>query len=431
MSQPSPSEHHDPEAAKHPSSSFHVEFHDDKPPISGKKAIPWILVLLIVAVILAAIGIIPRMRARTTLQDQTNALAAPDVNVAKPVLGQPSQEVVLPGNIFAYTDSPIYARTSGYLKKWYFDIGANVKQGQLLAVIESPEVDQQLAQAKADLATAQATAGNAKTQSTRYQDLLKANAVSKQDTDTYTTQAASTSTQVKAALANVQRLQQMVDFEKIYAPFDGTITARDVDTGTLIDAGANKELFHMDAERVLRVYVDVPQMYSHACVPGVPADLTLAEYPGRRFTGKIVRTSKAIDPTSRTLLVEVDVDNREGKLFPGAYAQVHFKLKNMQPSLIIPVPTLIFRSAGLRVGIVQNGDTAKLIPITIGRDDGKVVEVVAGLQPQDEVIQSPPDSLIDGEKVHVVQNSQQAAGQPPPAQNPPGVANQKSQGEVH
>jgi RND family efflux transporter MFP subunit len=390
----------------------HVPAGNGKPPISGRKAILLMLVLLVIAVLLAAIGIVPRLRARTTLQQQTDAIATPDVITARPTMGQPSQEVVLPGNIFAFKDSPLYARTSGYLKKWYFDIGAHVKQGQLLAVIESPEVDQQLMQAKADLATAEVNAGNAQIQSTRYQGLLKSNAVSKQDTDTFATQAASTNTEVKSALANVQRLEQLVGFEKIYAPFDGTVTARDVDTGTLIDAGANKELFHMASERVLRVYVNVPQIYTQACVPGVSADLTFDEYPGRRFQGKIVRTSKAIDPASRTLLVEVDVDNSKGELLPGAYTQVHFKLNNARPSLIISVSTLMFRAEGLRIGIVQNGDTARLIPITIGRDDGRVVEVVSGLQAQDEVIQDPPDSLIDGEKVHTVKPRAQSAGQP-------------------
>jgi RND family efflux transporter MFP subunit len=394
----------------------HLPATNNKPPISGRKAILIVLVLFVVAIALAATGIVPRLRARDTLQRQTDALAAPDVITAKPTMGQPSQEVVLPGNIYAYKDSPLYARTSGYLKKWYFDIGAHVKQGQLLAVIESPEVDQQLMQAKADLATAQANAGNAQIQSKRYQDLLKSNAVSKQDTDTFTTQAASTSTAVKSAFANVQRLEQLVGFEKVYAPFDGTITARDVDTGTLIDAGANKELFHIAAERVLRVYVNVPQIYAHDCVPGLPADLTFDEYPGRRFHGKVVRTSKAIDAASRTLLVEVDVDNSKGELLPGAYTQVHFKLNNAKPSLIVSVSTLMFRAEGLRIGVVQNGDTARLVPITIGRDDGRVVEIVSGLQPESEVIQNPPDSLIDGEKVHIVTPRAQSAGQPPQVQ---------------
>jgi RND family efflux transporter MFP subunit len=383
---------------------------NEQPPISGRKALLLLFVVLAIAVLIAVLGIVPRVRARTGLQNQTNALAAPSVVVAKPQLGQPSLEVVLPGNIQAYIDSGIYARTDGYLKKWYFDIGAHVKQGQLLAVIESPEVDQQLAQAKADLATAQANAENAKTQAARYQDLLKSNAVSQQDTDNFTTQAASTTTQVHSALANVQRLEQLTGFEKIYAPFDGIITARNVDIGTLINSGNARELFHLSQEDVLRVYVNVPQVYAPACVPGVTATLTLAEYPGKIFEGKIVRTAKAIDPASRTLLVEVDVKNPTGELYPGAYAQVHFKLANTRPTLIVPVPTLMFRSEGLRVAIVQ-GNKAKLVPITIGRDDGKTVEVVEGLQPDDEVIQAPPDSLIDGETVHVVRPQQQGQEQ--------------------
>jgi len=381
---------------------------EEKPPISGRKAALVVALLLLAALIFAIAGIVPRVRARSELQKQTDALAAPDVVVAKPVMGAPAQEVTLPGNVEAYTDSGIYARTDGYLKKWYFDIGARVQKGQLLAVIESPEVDQQLAQAKADLATAQTNAANAKVQATRYEDLLKSHAVSAQDTETFVTQAASTSAQVKSAAANVQRLEQMVGFEKVYAPFSGTITARDVDTGTLINAGTGHELFHLAQENVLRVYVNVPQVYAPACVPGVPAYLTLAEYPGKQFAGKIVRTAKAIDPASRTLLVEVDVKNLADQLFPGAYAQVHFTLKNTRPSLIVPVATLIFKSAGLQVGTVVDGNKAKLVPITIGRDDGNVAEVVEGLGPDDEVIQSPPDSLIDGETVRVVKPQEAA-----------------------
>ena len=383
----------------------------DKPPISGRKAVLLLFAVLVVAVVVAVLGIVPRLRARTKLSQQTNALATPDVVVAKPQQGTPTQEVVLPGNLQAYVDSGIYARTDGYLKKWYFDIGAHVKQGQLLAVVESPEVDQQLSQAQADLATAQANASNAKIQATRYQNLLKNNAVSSQDTDTFTTQAASTSTQVQSALANVQRLQQLTGFEKVYAPFDGTVTARNVDIGTLINSGTALELFHLSQENVLRVYVNVPQIYAPACIPGVGATLTLNEFPGKTFQGKIVRTAKAIDPASRTLLVEVDVKNSTGELYPGAYAQVHFKLNNAQPTLIVPVSTLMFRSEGLRVGVVANDNKAKLVPITIGRDDGRVVEVTVGLQPNDQVIQSPPDSLIDGETVRVVQPEQQGHAQ--------------------
>jgi RND family efflux transporter MFP subunit len=386
---------------------------NQEPSISGRKAALVVVFLLLAAFVFAILGIVPRLRARTTLQKQTDALAAPDVVVAKPTRGAAAQEVVLPGNVEAYTDSGIYARTDGYLRKWYFDIGSHVRKGQLLAVIESPEVDQQLAQAKADLATAETNAGNAKTQAARYENLLKSNAVSTQDTETFVTQAASTSAQVKSAMANVQRLEQMVGFEKVYAPFSGTITARDVDTGTLIGSGTGHELFHLSQENVLRVYVNVPQVYAPASVPGLGAYLTLAEYPGKKFAGKIVRTAKAIDPASRTLLAEVDVKNPTGELFPGAYAQVHFKLNNARPSLILPVSALMFRSAGLRVGVVLDGNKAKLIPITIGQDDGNVVQVIEGLQPDDEVIQSPPDSLIDGETVRVVRPQQQALEQQP------------------
>src|SRR5579883_960860 len=376
------------------------------PPMSRRGAVAFLIVVLIVAAILAVTGIIPRVRARTQLQNETNALAAPDVLIDTPKQGKPSEEVVLPGNIFAYSDAPIYARTSGYLKKWYFDIGTHVKKGQLLAEIESPEVDQQLAQARADLLTAEANAKYAQATASRYQDLVKSNAVSRQDTENFTTQAAATNTQVKSAMANVQRLQQLVSFEKVYAPFDGVVTARGVDIGQLIDAGANRELFHLADEHILRVYVNVPQVYSLACKPGVTADLTFVEYPGRTFQGKIVRTAKAIDPTSRTLLVEVDVDNRKGELVPGAYVQVRFRLQSPVRSLIVPVPALLFRSEGLRIAIIE-GNKAKLVPITIGRDDGRVVEVTAGLHPEDQVIQNPPDSIIDGEVVHVVQPRQQ------------------------
>ncbi|SRR5579885_1020503 len=376
------------------------------PPLSRGTVIVLLIVFLVAAVIAAIAGILPRLHARRQLQEETNQLAAPDVQVAAPQLGAPAEEVILPGNIFAYVDAPIYARTNGYLKKWYFDIGAHVKKGQLLAEIESPEVDQQLAQAKADLLTAEANAKYAQATASRYQDLVKSNAVSRQDTENFTTQASASNTQVKSAMANVQRLQQLVSFEKVYAPFDGVVTARGVDIGQLIDAGANRELFHLADEHILRVYVNVPQVYSLACKPGVTADLTFVEYPGRTFQGKIVRTAKAIDPTSRTLLVEVDVDNRKGELVPGAYVQVRFRLQSPVRSLIVPVPALLFRSEGLRIAIIE-GNKAKLVPITIGRDDGRVVEVTAGLHPEDQVIQNPPDSIIDGEVVHVVQPRQQ------------------------
>ncbi|HEX3661831.1 MAG TPA: efflux RND transporter periplasmic adaptor subunit [Acidobacteriaceae bacterium] len=378
-----------------------------RPALTGRGALILLAVLLLIAVVAAVAGIVPRMRAQKALAARTDALALADVVVDKPQLGEPNQEIVLPGNMFAYVDSPIYARTDGYLEKWNFDIGAHVRKGQLLATIASPEVDQQLAQARAELATAKANAGYAKQQAQRYTDLLAQNAVAKQDTENFVTQQASTNTQVRSAQANVDRLEQMVGFEKIYAPFSGVITARDVDIGTLIDAGAGtsgaREMFHMDDEHIMRVYVNVPQVDAPNCTPGTPAYLTLNEFPGREFHGEVVRTARAIDPTSRTLLVEVDVPNPGGALVPGAYTEVHFRVKVVKQTLILPVSTLLFRQEGLRVVTVVDGNKAKLVPITIGQNDGKVVQVIEGLQPNDLVMQNPPDSIVDGETVRVVQ----------------------------
>jgi RND family efflux transporter MFP subunit len=375
-------------------------------PISGRKALVLVALVVVIAAVVAIAGILPRVHAQKSLQQHTDELALANVVVQKPQMGEPSEELVLPGNMYAYVDSPIYARTDGYLEKWYFDIGAHVRKGQLLAVISSPEVDQELAQAKEDLATAEASAGYANKQAKRYTELLKSNAVTTQDTQNFVSQAASTNAAVKSAQANVQRLQALVGFEKIYAPFTGTVTARDVDIGTLINAGAGtagaEEMFHMDDEHVMRVYVNVPQVNSPMCGPGTPADLTLEQYPGRRFHGKVVRTARAIDPASRTLLVEVDVPNPDGLLVPGDYTQVHVQLHVAHQTLIIPAAALLFRQQGLQVATVVNGHTAKLVAITIGQDDGRVVQVTQGLTPDDEVIQNPPDSIIDGEKVRVV-----------------------------
>ena len=387
----------------------------DAPPLSGRVAVLTIVILLILAVVLAVTGIVPRVRARTKLKNDTDALAAPAVIAHPPTQGKTGQEVILPGNIYAYSDASLYARTDGYLSKWYFDIGAHVRQGQLLAVIATPEVDKQLLQARADLSTAQANAGLAKTNSTRYQGLLTQNAVSKQDTDTFVSQAASTSSTVESAQANVQRLEQLQSFEKIYAPFSGVITARNVDVGQLINAGSGTQLFRISAINVLRVYVNVPQIYSQTAIPGTTAQLTLSEFPGQSFTGKLVRTARAIDPSSRTLLVEIDVDNRDGKLMPGAYVQVHMNVHEGIAPMIIPVSALIFRTEGLQVGTVvkgPNGDQAKLVQVTLGQDDGTTVQVIHGLNSDSQVIQNPPDSLIDGEPVHLVQQGQPSGSAP-------------------
>jgi RND family efflux transporter MFP subunit len=360
-------------------------------------------VFLVVVGLLVFSGIAPRLRARQALRQETDLTAAPAVTVIKPARGAPSEEVVLPGNIQAFVDAPIYARTSGYLKRWYFDIGAHVKQGQLLAEIESPEVDQQLSQAREQVNTAKANLQLAQITATRYTDLFKTDSVAKQDVDNAVQTAAAREADVKSAQANVARLQQMVDFEKVYAPFNGVITARNTDTGQLIQSGStqNRELFHIAAVDRLRVFVNVPQIYSHETKPGMSADLTLQDMPGRRFAGKLVRTADSLDPATRTLLVEVDVPNNDGQLFPGAFSEVHFKVKTGSTTLIIPSTSLIFRSQGLRVPIVKNGKT-ELVTVTTGRDFGNTVEITSGLDPDADVVDNPPDAIVQGESVRVL-----------------------------
>ncbi|HEY1160056.1 MAG TPA: efflux RND transporter periplasmic adaptor subunit [Terracidiphilus sp.] len=380
----------------------------EQKPISPRKALVGVAIVLVVALVLAAIGIHSRRSAGTMLAESTTALAAPTVIAATPRQGAPVDNFVLPGNVTAYTDSPIYARTSGYLTRWYFDIGARVKKGALLAEIATPELDQQLSQAESDLVTAQATANNARIQAERYTGLVKSDAVSRQDTDTFVNQATATAAAVKSAQANVQRLVELQSFEKVYAPFDGVVTARNIDTGQLINEGAANELFHLQAIQTLRVYANLPQIYSGNVKRGAKIDLTFAEHAGKTYQGTLVRTADAINPASRTLLVEIDVDNRYGELLPGSLAQVHFKTPAAGPTFIVPAAALIFRREGLRVGTVVNGNVAHLVAVVIGEDDGANVQIVTGLSGDDQVIQDPPDSLIEGEKVHVESPGKQA-----------------------
>jgi RND family efflux transporter MFP subunit len=365
--------------------------------------------ILVAAAAFAALALLiysgfhSRAAAESRLAQRTQEIAIPTVAVVSPKEGAPTQEIVLPGNTQAFSDAPIYARTSGYLKRWYFDIGAHVQKGQLLAEIETPEVDQQLQQARADLDTAQANLNIAKITASRWQDLVGNGSVSQQETD----QAVSNLSAVKAAAesssANVRRLEQLQSFEKIYAPFAGIITARNTDIGALIDAGANtqpKELFHIAAIHKLRLYVSVPEVYSRAARFGAPATLTLDEFPGQTFHGTLVRNANSIDVASRTLLVEVDVDNPTGQLLPGAYVFVHLKLPEQTRSVTIPSNALIFRKEGLQVGVLRNGN-AELVPVKISRDYGNSVEIISGLQPTDAVIVDPSDSLVDGTAVRL------------------------------
>jgi RND family efflux transporter MFP subunit len=381
-------------------------------PGTGRGAL-WAIVAVVIAVAIVVAGVIPRRRASAELAKTTNDLAVPTVTVVQPKPGAPLSEVILPGNVQAFTDSPIYARTNGYLKKWYADIGTRVTSGELLADIETPEVDQQLDQARADLNTAQANFQLAQITNARYQDLLKTDSVSKQDVDNANGDFEAKRAIVASAQYNVKRLEELQSFEKIYAPFNGVITARNTDVGHLINSGnggPETELFHIASIGVIRVYVNVPQQYSQSAKPGIGAYLTLQEFPGRHFQGKLVRTADAIDVASRTLLVEVDVDNPKGELFPGAYAEVHLNVPAGAPALIVPVSALIFRSQGLQLATVRDGNRAALVNITLGRDLGNEVEVVSGLAAGDPVIANPPDSLIDGETVRVAAAPSGASG---------------------
>ena len=387
-------------------------------PAQPKTSSPWLFTGLTGAVVVLGsviyTGIHERAHAETTLGVSTERAAVPTVNVVLPASGAVSQEIVLPGNTQAFNDTPIYARTNGYLKRWYVDIGSRVAQGQLLAEIDTPEIDQQLEQARADLKNAQANEQLAQITATRWQGLLKSNAVSKQETDQAVQDLSARQASVDSMTANVHRLDQLQSFEKVYAPFSGVITARNTDIGALINAGAGgvpQELFHMAAVNKLRVYVAVPEADSQAAQTGAKAALTLDEFPGQTFEGTIVRNSDSIDAASRTLNVEVDVDNPQDRIKTGAYVFVHLKrpqaARNSTPSLTIPANTLLFRSEGLRVGVVRNGH-AELMPIKIGRDFGSTVEVVAGLQPSDRIIVNPSDSLTSGMPVQV--SAAQAGG---------------------
>jgi RND family efflux transporter MFP subunit len=382
-----------------------------------RKVILGLALVLFVAGVVIYRGISTRVRAANQVKADTRDLAVPFVSVAPPKRAAPQTEIILPGNIQAFIEAPIYARTTGYLKRWYVDIGGRVKNGQLLAEIETPELDQQLQQARADLATAKANYELAQTTAARYEFLLKSDSVSKQDVDNAVGDEHAKKAMVDSATDNVKRLEQLQSFEKVYAPFEGVLTARETDIGQLIapgggsggSGGSTKELFRVASINPLRVYVNVPQIDSPSAVPGVQAYLTMPQYPGRRFPGTIVRNAKAIDQASRTLLTEVDVANPTGEILPGAYAEVHLKLPATASTVIIPVTCLIFRSQGLRVAVVRQGRAA-MLPITLGRDFGTEVEVVSGLDGSETVITNPPDSLVDGEEVRIAASDADKGG---------------------
>ena len=375
---------------------------DDSRPRRGSRGpIILVAVVLIAGVVIAAWGITSRAHALASLTRETRESSALAVVVISLSRGSAPEEVSLPGNVQAYTDAAIFARTAGYLNRRYADIGTRVKAGQVLAEIDTPEIDQQLLQARADVASAKANETLARTTAERYQELIKTDSVSRQDLDNASGSYEAKKAALLSADANVKRLEALERFKVIHAPFAGVITARNTDIGALIGAGAAaRELFHVAAIDRLRVSVNVPETYARAARIGTDATVSLQERPGRQFTGRIARTAGSIDPTSRTLLVEIDLDNRSGELMPGAYAEVHFKLPTDASTFRLPVNTLIFRGDGLRVATVTSG-TIHMVPITLGRDFGSTVEVVSGLTGTELVVVSPPDSLTDGQAVVV------------------------------
>ena len=364
--------------------------------------------LTIVALLLlasAAVAFALRLGERRALAKETEVLAVPTVTVIQPKPEAAQQDLTLPSTLQAFTESPIYARTNGYVAHWYKDIGAQVKKGQLLADLETPEVDQELQQARAARGQAEAQMNLAKTSAERWESLRKMDAVAQQETDEKSSGYAQGQAALASSTANVRRLEQLEAFKHIYAPFSGVIIKRNTDIGALINAGnsgSNQELFVLAQICPIRVYVDVPEIYAPSVRPGVKATIELPSFPGQRFTGAVARSADAIDPTTRTLRTEIDVPNKDAKLFPGSYAQVHFGVNVAAVRLSVPVNALLFRAEGPRAAVVAADGKIHLKPVTIGRDYGTEVEVLGGLDPTESIVLNPSDSLEEGQPVNVV-----------------------------
>jgi len=398
----------------------HADAPPPREPHRKSRRWPWVIAALAVLA-LAAQGIWSRYNARAALERDTQETSTLSVQVVTPQRSTRALDLVLPGNVQAFLDTPIYARTNGYLRKWYADIGAHVKAGQLLAEIETPEVDDQLRAARADLENAQANYTLAKTTAARWTGMLQSRSVAKQDTDEKTADMLAKQGTLDAARYNVSRLEQLQSFQKVIAPFDGIVSARNVDVGALIDAGSSggpqKELFHLQQADRLRVYANVPQAYAQQIRVHESAYLTLNETQGKRYPGEVARTSGSVDPQQRTMLVEVDVDNRNGELLPGAYAQVHFAIGADAAPLTLPGNAFLFRPDGVKVATVDVNDRIKLVKVTLGTDFGTRVAVAAGLDGHERVIVNPQDSIVDGTPVRIVAPPAKTAKTQPPAQN--------------
>jgi len=383
-------------------------------PISAARLRQFLWIAVALAVVLALWGIVSRVSARYALSRQIAVATTAAVVTVKPTVAAGSEALVLPGSVQANYEAPIYARTNGYLRAWYTAIGTPVKKGQLLAEIETPEVDQQLGQARADLATAEANYELAKATDVRWQRLLATQLVSKQDADERAGDAAAKKAVVRSAAANVARLREMESFKRVLAPFDGVVTQRNTDIGALINAGQSPgaALFHVADTHRLRINVSVPQPYASSIQPGMSADLVFAEHPDKRYPATVAFTAQALDPASRTLQVELQVENPRHELFPGAYAEVHFNLAAAAPTLRLPANALLFRAQGLLVAAVGGDHRVRLKRITQGRDFGSSIEVLGGVDPADDIVLNPPDSIADGALVRVVAEAgEPAAGQ--------------------
>lgn len=391
--------------------------------VSASRAEPrlgrWVLVVLVLVAAAAIAGWLPRTRARAELEAVTKQLAVPSVLVVKPAAAPPTGGTVLPAELRALTEAPIHARASGYLKRWLVDLGAVVEAGQLLAEIETPELDQELARSRAELAQAEAAEALARTTAARWVELLKTASVSEQETAERQADLALKSATVQAARANVLRLQNLQGFARVTAPFAGTITARHVDVGELVTAGSGRELFRLADTRRLRVYVRVPQTAAQGVQPGQAAEVTVPERPGRVFPAKVVRSAGAMDASSRTLLVELEVENPQGALLSGSFAQVRLTEAVLDAAITVPSNALLFRSEGTQVGVVGRDDKVELRKVTLGRDFGPIVEVLNGVTTNEQVILNPSDSLVSGVAVRIV-TPPPGGPKPPTAAKPAG-----------
>ncbi len=411
------------ERSRHQQAS--IQAPPELPPAPPRKALTIVAVALVVLLIAGALTLIGHESHERALAKETEKETVPTVAVVHPLAEKPDEELVLPGSLLAYEESPIYARTSGYLVRWYRDIGSRVKEGELLATIDTPEVDQELNQTRAARQQMVAQMELAKISADRWENLRKSDSVSAQEADTQTSGYKQAQANVAAADANVRRLEQLEGFKKVYAPFSGVLTKRNVDPGALINAGAGaagRELFDIARVDPLRVYTSVPQAYAPYIKVGASTTVTLQEFPGQRFSARIARTAEAIDPNTRTLLTEVDVPNKDGRLLPGSFGEVHFAVGSNVDKVTIPVNAMLFRSQGAQLAVVGTDNKVQLRPINIGKDYGATLEILGGVTTNDQVVINPPDSLEEGEAVNIAAPSQRA-------QTPPQSQSQNASGQ--